>query len=482
MDIHSKTTSRRRFLKQANCAAIGSSSILSTVLNLRMANQAAAADLGAGEDCKSLVCIYLGGGIDSYNLLVPRDTTPHQEYATTRSNLALPLSSLTELNQVGGGDGRLYSLHGSATGLSDMFNGTGDFAGNRRLSFVTNVGTLIQPTSLPQYLGRSVPIPKALFSHKDQTEQWQTSVPQGMQQLTGWAGRAADVLHSTLNTGSTSMNISLSGNNVMQTGEEATQFVVTPNGALEFSESAQDEPLFVTKNSALKSLMDQEYANRFERSFAGLTKDSVETSEQFTTAFETAPTPSNTFPDEWFAQQLLSILKTIAVREQLGLRRQTFFVNFGGWDHHGELLNSQADLLERLSPALTAFQLGLEDLSLANDVITFSCSDFARTLRSNGRGTDHAWGGNAFVMGGPIDAGKIHSTTMRPSGYPSLALGGPDDIGRGGLVLPTTSVDEYFGEMLSWFGVSNTSMEAVLPNLDEFYNPATHPKPIGFIA
>lgn len=482
MDIHSKKSSRRRFLKQANCAAIGSSSILSTILNLRMANQAAAADVGSGDDCRSLVCIYLGGGIDSYNLLVPRDTTPYQEYVATRSNLALGPSDLTELNQVPGGDGSLYSLHGSATGMADMFNGTGDFAGKRRLSFVTNVGTLIQPTSLSQYLGRSAPLPKALFSHKDQTEQWQTSVPQGMQQLTGWAGRAADVLHSTLNTGSTSMNISLSGNNVMQTGESVTQFVVTPDGALQFTESAQNEPLFTTKNSALKSLMDQEYANRFERTFAGLTKDSVDTSEQFTAAFESAPTPSNAFPSDWLAQQLLSILKTIAVREALGLRRQTFFVDFGGWDHHGELLDSQAGRLEQLSPALTAFQLGLENLGLANDVITFSCSDFARTLRSNGRGTDHAWGGNAFVMGGPIDAGKVCSTTLRPSGYPSLVLGGPDDIGRGGLVLPTTSVDEYLGEMLTWFGVSNGAMEDVLPNLDEFYDPAVHPKPIGFIA
>ena len=482
MEIHSKKTSRRRFLKQANCAAIGSSSILSTVLNLRMANQAAAADLGGGEDCKSLVCIYLGGGMDSYNLLVPRDTTPYQDYVTTRSNLALPQSSLTQLNQANGGDGDLYSMHGSATGMSDMFNGTGDFSGNRRLSFITNVGTLIQPTSLSDYLGKRVPLPKALFSHKDQTEQWQTSVPQGMQQLTGWAGRAADVLHSTLNTGATSMNISLSGNNVMQTGEQVTQFVVTPDGALQFSESSQNEPLFVTKNSALKSLMDQEYSNRFERTFAGLTKDSVETSAEFTKAFSEAQTPANPFPTDRFGQQLLSILKTIEARDKLELRRQTFFVDFGGWDHHGELLESHAALLERLSPALAAFQLGLDNLGLGNDVITFSCSDFARTLRSNGRGTDHAWGGNAFVMGGPIDAGKVHSTTLRPSGYPSIALGGPDDIGRGGLILPTTSVDEYLGEMLTWFGVSNAAMDDVLPNLDEFYNPAVTPKPIGFLA
>lgn len=458
--------------------------MLSTLLNLKMANHAAADNLALGGDCRSLVCIFLSGGWDSYNVLIPRDADPYAEYQQTRSNLALQPYETIDLNQASGGDGRLYRLHGAASGMGAMFNGTGAFANKRRLSFVTNVGTLIQPLTLAEYQARVLPIPKALFSHKDQIEQWQTSVPQGMQQLTGWAGRAADILHSTVNTGSVSMNISLSGNNVMQTGESLTQFVITPDGALSFSDS-QSEPLFTIKNDQLKNVMEAHYANTFQRTFAGLTKDSIETSDTFTAEFENPPSYSTSFPDSWLGRQLEAIFKTIAVRENLQLRRQTFFVEFGGWDHHGELLNAQEELLTTLDAALTAFQLALEELGLANDVITFSCSDFARTLASNGRGTDHAWGGNAFVMGAPIDGGKVVSTTLRPSGYPSLSLqegANAQNIGGGGLLLPTTSVDEYLGELLAWFGVSSGAMEDVLPNINEFYNPSTVTKPIGFVA
>ena len=141
-------------------------------------------------------------------------------------------------------------------------------------------------------------------------------------------------------------------------------------------------------------------------------------------------------------------MKTIKIRSQLGLRRQTFFVNYGGWDHHGELLNTRPAMLSTLDTAIGAYQRALETLGLQNDVITFTASDFGRTLRSNGRGTDHAWGGNAMVFGGKVDGGKIFGT------YPDLTLDGPDDVGRGGRLLPSTSADAYFAELLRWFGVS----------------------------
>lgn len=473
---------RRRFLGEVSCATLGSASVLSTLLNLRMANQAAAQDLDGGNDHRSLVCIYLGGGMDSFNLLVPRDATAYSEYQTSRGNLALRPDQMIDLNQVDEGDGKNYSINNGATELADMFNGTGDFAGKRRLSFAANVGTLVQPTSIDEYQKDTVPLPKALFSHKDQTEQWQTSVPQGMSELSGWAGRAADLLHSTHNTGKTSMNMSFSGNNVLQSGRATTQFVVTQQGALYFSGAqAKDGPLFA-KNTALKSMMESHYDNLFRKSFAGLTKDSAEASEYFTSAFENAPDIATSFPDSRIGANLQSIAKTIALREQLGLRRQTFFLNYGGWDHHSELVNTQHGMLRDLSPALAAFQLALEELGVANDVVSFTCSDFGRTLRSNGRGTDHAWGGNHLMFGAPVAGGRVTSTTLRPSGYPSIALDGPNDIGRGGRVLPTTSVDEYFGELLHWFGVSGNQMDGVLPNLRSFYDPTTITHPLGFLS
>jgi uncharacterized protein (DUF1501 family) len=190
---------------------------------------------------------------------------------------------------------------------------------------------------------------------------------------------------------------------------------------------------------------------------------------------------STIFPDNRIAQQLQGALRMIHLREQLGLRRQTIFLSFGGWDHHGELLETQNGMLQQLSPALEAFQNALEELEIEDSVITFTASDFGRTLRSNGRGTDHAWGGNQLVMGGPVAGGQVTGT------YPNLALGGPDDVGRGGRVLPTTSVDELFAELLLWFGLSPDDFAAVLPNLSNFYHPhtadSTDPStfPVGFL-
>jgi len=157
------------------------------------------------------------------------------------------------------------------------------------------------------------------------------------------------------------------------------------------------------------------------------------------------------------------------------LRRQTFFVNYGGWDHHGELLNTQAGMLATLDAAIGAYQQALEMLGLQNDVVSFTCSDFSRTLRSNGYGTDHAWGANAMVFGGKVDGGRIYGS------YPSLALDGPDDVGRGGRLLPSLSADVYFAELLKWFGVSAGNLSYVLPNIANFWNPNSGTPPLGFM-
>jgi uncharacterized protein (DUF1501 family) len=470
--------SRRRFLGQASCAALSSIPMLNMLLNLKLANHAAAQT--AGSDRRTLVCIFLNGGHDSFNFLVPRDTARHGVYSTSRGNLALPQASLRTLNQ-DGGDGQLYGIHPSCAGLQELFNGLGGDATKRRAAFVTNVGTLIQPTTKAQYLAENVPLPRALFSHSDQIDQWQTSVPQGLTQLSGWGGRAADVLHGAMNSGQTSMSISLSGNNLFQVGNNTQQFVVTQNGALTFSapegNPSPSNPLAL-KNAAHRSLIEQHYGNLMQESFAQLTKTSVDLQQYFQTLFTgfdegrlTTPFPSGNY----VAANLRTIAKTIALREQLGLRRQTIFLSYGGWDHHGELLESQAGMLGILDGALLAFQKALEELGVAQDVITFTCSDFGRTLRSNGRGTDHAWGGNALVMGGPVQGGRVYGT------FPNLALESGDDVGYGGRLLPTTSVDVFFAEMLRWFGVSSANMSYVLPNIANFYNPSSAQLPIGYL-
>ena len=470
--------SRRRFLGQASCAAVSSVSLLNMLLNLKLANQAAAQ--GSFTDRRTLVCLFLQGGCDTFNVLVPRDATRHAIYSTSRGNLALPAASLRALNQDAGGDGQLYGLHPSCTGLQELFNGLGGDPAKRRASIVANVGTLIQPTNKAQYLAESVPLPRALFSHSDQIDQWQTSVPQGLAQLAGWGGRAADVLHSTVNTGQTAMSISFSGNNLFQVGNSTQQFVVTADGALKFTEGGgapAPNPLAV-KNAAHRSLIEQHYGNLMQESFAQLTKTSVDLQQYFQTLFNTfnesliqTPFPANNY----LGVNLRAVAKTIALREQLGLRRQTIFVGYGGWDHHAELLNTQAGMLAYLDGALTAFQKALEELGVQDDVITFTCSDFARTLRSNGRGTDHAWGGNALVLGGPVQGGRIKGA------FPDLSLESSDDVGYGGRLLPTTSVDKFFAELLRWFGVSPANMSYVLPNIANFYDVNSSTLPLGFL-
>lgn len=455
--------------------------MMNTLLNLQMAGKAAAQ--GPLTDRKTLVCFFLHGGMDSYNWLVPRDPARHAIYSATRGNVALGTGQLLPLDQ-NGGDGQLYGIHPQCAGIQQLFNGLGGDTNKRRAAFLTNVGTLIEPVTKAQYLAESVPLPKSLYSHSDQVDQWQTSVPQGLSQLSGWGGRLADLMHDTAN-GATNiaMNISLAGNNLFQVGNSTTQFVVTNSGALQLSGSGQGamHPLTL-KNIAHKSIIEQSYANLMQQSYAQLTKSSIELQAFFLDKFNTydlgprAALIEGLFPsDNWIGDNFHAAAKMIDLRETLGLTRQTIFISHPGWDHHGELLDSQAEMLETLDAAVLAFQGALEVLGLQDSVITFTASDFGRTLRSNGRGTDHAWGGNALVMGGPVQGGRIYGT------FPDLALESNDDTGYGGRMIPTTSVDQFFAEMLRWFGVPAGSMSQVLPNIGNFYNVNSGSLPIGFL-
>jgi uncharacterized protein (DUF1501 family) len=479
------SSTRRRFLGQSACSAVSSISVMNMLLNLQMAGKAAAQ--GVPTDRKSLVCLFLHGGMDSFNWLVPRDSTRHATYSTTRGNLALPIIHSTEpelnLRELvqSGGDGQLYGIHPSCAGLQQLFNGLGGDTAKRRAAILSNVGTLIQPVTKAQYLAETVPLPKSLYSHSDQVDQWQTSVPQGMTQLSGWGGRAADVLHTTVNdVTSIAMNISLSGNNLLQVGNSTTQFVVTDSGALRLTGEDQSSALHPLrlKNAAHKSIIEQSYANLMQQSYSQLTKSSIELQEFFLQQFNNynASAIRGFFPSgNWVASNFFAAAKMIALRGQLGLRRQTIFISHGGWDHHGELLDSQAEMLSLLDPALLAFQRALEQLGLQDSVITFSASDFGRTLRSNGNGTDHAWGGNALIMGGPVQGGRIYGS------FPDLNLESNDDTGYGGRLIPTTSVDQFLAEMLRWFGVPAANMSYVLPNIANFYNVNSSSLPIGFL-
>jgi uncharacterized protein (DUF1501 family) len=481
-----KPISRRTFLRQFNCAAIGGSAVLNTLINLKLANS-----LGAqsAPDNKALVCIFLNGGCDAFNVLVPSDPDRYALYSAdrgaygTQGGLALDRNSLLPLSAPSDS----YGLHPACVNFQQMANGSGSFTGKRRLAFVANVGTLIQPITKADFAAwergqNTVPVPRSLCSHLDQVIQWQTAVPQGMAHLSGWAGRAADILNSSYNNNSAFMSVSMSGNNILQVGNQARQFVLNPDNTLTFtgdSGGAQYNPLAL-KNMALRNILDQQYTNILTQTFSSVTRQSDLDEQAFQQQFNSAnaalpPSIDALFPTSLLGDLLKAVVQSIKIRSQLGVSRQTFFVNYLGWDHHSELLITEAKMLGVLDAAIGAYQQALEQLGLANDVVTFTASDFGRTLRSNGNGTDHAWGSIAFVFGGAVDGGKIFGT------YPDLTFGGPNDVGYGGRFLPTTSVDTYFAELLRWFGVPSGSMTYVLPNVANFWNPSSSTPPLGFI-
>jgi uncharacterized protein (DUF1501 family) len=347
-------------------------------------------------------------------------------------------------------------------------------AGN--LAFVANVGTLIEPTDRSSY-GDGARLPLGLFSHSDQQQHWQTSVPQSRSQLTGWAGRMADVLEDAVNGNAAfSMNVAIEQLNILQTGRNVVPWVVGAEGGAEVLAGfglANPQDRILT--AATTNLLDQTYGDLLKRTYAGVRRQAIDAAVEYNeaTAAVAIATP---FPDTVLGRGLRQVARAIGAREALGQRRQMFFLARGGWDHHDGVLTLQAQMLPELSQALRAFHDATVELGVASEVVTFTVSDFARTLSTNGNGSDHAWGGNHMVMGGGVGGGRLYGS------YPSsLAPGSELDVGRG-RIIPTTSVDEYAAELAMWFGVGNdATLETILPNLRNFYPASAGGAPLGFL-
>ncbi len=470
-DIYDKPLTRRRFLGAASCAALGTTGLFSTLLNLTLTGRAVAAPQAA-DDYKALVCIFQAGGNDSFNMLIPTHASAYAQYQSVRGNIALPLSgagAALPLNALGA-DGRGFAVHPAMPEVRDLFD-------QGSLAFVTNTGTLVEPATVAQYKAGSVKLPRALFSHNDQIQQWQTSVPQGGSP-SGWAGRLADLLNARSAGGSgakVSMNLSLNGNNIWQTGEHSTGYTITPEGSVALLGKGARPGINALRFDTVASLADAHYQNLFEQAYIDEFKSSIERDAQFSSAFANAQI-NTVFSDNDLAGDLKAVARTIAARGALGMRRQIFFVLYGGWDHHQELLANHAEMLGVLSRSLKNFWDALGELGVRDNVVTFSASDFGRTLRSNGRGTDHAWGGNHLVMGGPVIGQRLYGR------WPDdMSLGGGLDVGSNGRLLPTTSVDQYMAELALWFGVTRNELGSVLPNIGNFYDPAGAAPPLGLL-
>lgn len=455
---------RRKFLKTASCGAIASTTLMSTLFNLKVLNAASIANSSvfAGNDYKALVCILLSGGNDSYNMLIPSDTSGHKLYSDTRKNLAIPKEDIHKLN------GTNFGVHPSMPEVKELFD-------NQDLSFISNVGTLLDPVKDKFELRDGiVKAPIDLFSHQDQTQQWMTSIPNDKSAI-GWGGKIADLLEGTNTSDKISMNISLAGSNVFQRGVNSVEYSVDPvYGSLDIVGYQAPTLIGELRTGLIDNMIDADYQDKFQKSYVDVVKFSRDASLEFSEALENSDKVTTVFSDTDLSTQLKTVANIISARKNLGMQRQIFFVESHSWDHHDYNLEMHASMLKELSSALGEFNAALNELNISDCVTSYTMSEFGRTLTSNGDGSDHAWGGNVMVMGGPVKGGRIFGE------FPELEVDSDIDVG-GGVLIPSVSVDEYFAELSLWFGIDKNDLHDMLPNLSNFYSSSSSSLPIGFL-
>ena len=462
--------SRRKFLG-ACCASVGATGLLSTLAQLRLMGAVASPDNGpvspprAGApqpDYKALVCLFLAGGNDANNLVIPTDTANYAAYAAGRGALALPQNAVLPITPRTN-DGRTWGIHPAMTELRNLFN-SGQFA------VLANVGTLAYPMTKAQYTSGSVPRPSQLFSHNDQQVEWQSSIAD-KPFVTGWGGRLADLTNAFNANNRISMSITLNGQNSFQVGKSIDQYAVGTGGAIALTGTGTGTSVNGLRTAALNDALAMQNGNLFETAFGGVTTGALGASSLVSSVI-TGASPFtalfNAANNSGLAQQLHMVARLVNAQQSLNLKRQIFFVRVGGFDLHDNQVTAgattsgaHANLLRDISLSLNAFNNALTQIGAQNQVTTFTSSDFGRTYNTNGDGSDHGWGSHHFLMGGAVQGGDIYGK------MPTFAIDGPDDTGRGRWI-PTTSVDQYAGTLAKWFGVSATDMPVVLPNLGRF--------------
>jgi uncharacterized protein (DUF1501 family) len=456
---------RRGFLSHSCSLGIASATVASTLLQLGLSRTAAAQ---GAPGYRALVCVLLAGGNDSYNMLVPTDNDQFGEYNSIRADLALAQSSLLALPGTTG-NGRSYGLHPGMAELQSLFT-NGDAA------MIANVGTLLEAFDAQAVENGTATLPLGLYSHADQISQWQTAVPD-KRVAQGWGGRIADLMQDVNLQNGVSMNISLSGSNVFQSGDQVGEYSIdaSGDGAPGLNAYGDGTDFGAFKKRMVDELLAVQQQHILRREYSRRLRGAIDAQAVFVDAMQTSPSLSTDFSPGPFSQSLRQIARVIGARDALGATRQTFFVTVGGWDHHDDVLDNQANMLPAVSAGLQEFRDALVELGVFDEVTTFTTSDFGRTLTSNGKGSDHGWGGHHIVMGGSVNGGSIYGD------YPILSSSSPLDVGRG-VYAPTTSVDEYFAELARWFGVPASELDQVLPNVRSFYSPESNQSPIGFLS
>src|SRR5438105_4041817 len=377
---------RRTFIRQAACAALTTTGILNTIFDLR---RLSAAPLNA-TDYKALICLFRFGGNDANNVIVPHDASGYASYSAARGTLAISQSSLLPLT-LQNGDGRDFGFHPNLAELQALFN-------QGKLGLVANVGTLVAPVTRAQYLSGGAAVPPQLFSHADQSVQWQTSVPD-QPARTGWGGRTADVLHSLNGNAQISLSISIAGTNTFEVGNTVLPYNISSDGSIGLSGFDGSANANV-RLQAFRDLLALPHNNLFEKAYSDTVSRSIAANDLLTSALTGIPAFQTVFPATNLGAQLNMIAKLIAARTNLAMNRQIFFCSVGGYDTHGDQLAGQANLLTELSQGLNAFYNATVELGVAPQVTTFTASDFGRTYPTNRSGPDHGWGRPQFVLSG----------------------------------------------------------------------------------
>ena len=480
-DAHRNTAdspARRAFLRRGGQLAL-TGTALPWALNLAAIGEAAAF---TANDYKALVCVFLYGGNDHANTVVPYDAASHALYdairggsngiAISRSALAnTVLSPTTPL-----ASGREYALHPTMTALAGLFN-------SGKAAVQLNVGPLVVPLTREQYDNgdrAKYPLPPKLFSHNDQQSVWQSSEAEGS--TVGWGGAIGDLALSS-NATSLFTCISVTGNAVFLSGQRALQYQVSASGSVHINALHANVYNSAAVKTAMTALVQQQRAHVLENEYNKVTARAIGADAQLTAALAAAP-PATAFPDaNPLADQLKTVARLIAGRNTLGAKRQVFFVSLDGFDLHDNLVARHPPLLTRLSEALAAFYNATVELGVADKVTAFTASDFGRTLSSNGDGSDHGWGSHHFVVGGAVK-GKAFYGTPPPVSIGDTAT--PQDqwhVGQGRL-LPSTSLAQYSATLARWFGVADTEINAILPNIGAFGEAAgraDYPRDLGFL-
>jgi len=476
-DKNISVITRRDFIRRAACAAVGTAAMTSSIRDLRLMNAAVAQSNIT--DYKALVCVFLQGGNDSNNLIIPTVQSEYDNYAAIRTPvLAIPQSSILSTGYTDPA-GHSYGLHPACPEMLTLF-------GEGKLAFLFNTGTLVFPLTRAQYLGGILEKPPQLFSHADQVTQWQTSIPD-QPPTTGWGGRCADLLNSIQPGSPISLSVSLAGANTFEVGNIVSQYSVSTSGAISL------QGVSGARLAALTNILGLSYANLQEQAYAGVAQHSIQSGSLLNNAitntagsFWTNPFPNtitNLVSSSKFGSSLAPQLQMVArlieagsravAQGGFGMKRQIFFCQVGGYDlHTGQtnystntpdnvLAGAHSNLLAELSQSLYAFQRAMEQLGLSQKVTAFTASDFSRTFPSNGQGSDHGWGSHHIIVGGAVKGRQTYGT------FPTLAVNGPDDTGTGRWI-PTTAIDQYFATLATWFGVDNSNLATIFPNLGRF--------------